>query len=250
MKISKTIFAYFLLLTGAAHLSSCLKENESGKKPDCRIGTITAVGSNGKTVTLITYNGNGKISTVDVLDPNGGTVNKVITYIGNTINIDSRRTSGSNTTTTRDSITLDDRGRAVNIRTFNLNGTPWTNNRIVYNGDELVRTEFTTETSPTPQVSTHTYVDGNLISSTTPWGNTSAEYYTDKELQQGDYNEILYQTTYGISIGPNKNLVKSMTLPGNNLNFNYEMDSQGLISKLTIINGGLASTVTYHYICD
>lgn len=251
MKTVKTISTCLIVLTFVVPFGACEKEKEGDKKPDCRIGTITEVNQRGKIVTLLAYNSNGKIATIDILEGNNESTSKVFTYTGNTITVNVTRTSGGSITITRDSITVDDKGRPLNIRFFiRSNGTRWTNNRIVYNGDELARTEITTESSSTPQVSTPTYVNGNLVSSTAPWGNSTLEYYTDKELQQGDYLEMTNLLTYGISIGPSKNLVKNLTIGSTNADFNYDMNSQGLISKVTVISGGRATTLTYHYICD
>src|SRR5690349_5391985 len=127
--------------------SSCLKESET-QKLKCRIGTITETTQRGTNVTLFTYNSDGKVATIDVLEGNNESTQKVFTYSGNTILVNVTRTNGSSVTISRDSITTDDKGRALNIRLIRSNGTQWTNNKVIYNGDELLRTEITTESSP------------------------------------------------------------------------------------------------------
>src|SRR5690349_11148102 len=103
-------FTCLVLLLGP--FISCKKNKD--KKPFCRIATITDAGTSNTVVYNITYNNDGKISTLT----SSGSVSsvKVFTYTGNTININT--TFGSNGSTSRDSITLDSRGRPSNIRSF------------------------------------------------------------------------------------------------------------------------------------
>jgi len=79
MKTQKTFTRLFFMVTFSGTLIiSCKKGND--KKPTCHIITITEASSSGNTIYNISYNNDGKIST---LNATGSSVsNKVFNYSG------------------------------------------------------------------------------------------------------------------------------------------------------------------------
>jgi hypothetical protein len=247
MKVQFTCLVLFLALTGI--LASCKKDKDD-KKPVCRIVRIIDSGMR-TNMYNITYNNDGRIST---LHSSGASVtNKVFTYSGNTININT--TVGSNTFSSRDSITLDNKRRPVNIRSFfNESGTNWSNFSLEYNGDDLLKYTVTTSSSSPPETVTATYVNGNMVNLQTAGTSLTFEYFTDKLVQPGDYLEIANLIQYGATIYPHKNLVKSAISNGGAItNFNYEFNTDGQITKLIATSSGSGSsvnTLSYQYQCN
>jgi hypothetical protein len=248
MKKIQTTIACLIVLAVVTPFGSCLKEND--KKADCRIATVTVTqitGGNASIVHNISYNNDGKISTV--VSTGSLTMNKVFIYSGNTIMVNT--TDGSGSLSSRDSITIDSQGRPLNMRRYYANPGTWTNTSYEYSGEDLVRTQQTDQSSATPTIGSGTTSNGNLISFASPAGNSTFEYYTDLPVQQGDWLSLTTQLEYGVNVYPHKNLIKTLNSEGLFIfNFSYEMNDDGLISKLTTTYGNSVTTITYQYDCN
>jgi len=225
--------------------SSCKKNND--KRATCRIVTVTQSSAGNTSSINITYNNDGKISTLSTSTSSGST-SKVFTYSGNTIII--RGTSGSSDT--RDSVTLDAKGKALNVRQFSdLTGNNWSNIRFEYNGNDLLKYHQTSDDDATEETTVATSSNGNMVGLQSPSNNTTLEYFTDKKVQPGDYLEIATLIQFGVSVYPHKNLVKTIDSgSGNFTNFNYEFDADGRITKVIATGGSSTTTLTYHYQCN
>jgi hypothetical protein len=226
-------------------ISSCKKNSD--KRTTCRIVTVTQSSSGTSSAINITYNNDGKISTLNT-SSSGTSTSKVFTYSGNTIIIN----TASGTFTSRDSVTLDAKGRALNIRQFSdLTGNNWTNLRFEYNGNDLLKYHQTSDDDATEETTVAASSNGNMVGIQSSSSNTTLEYFTDKKVQPGDYLEIATLIQYGVSIYPHKNLVKTIDGgSGNITNFNYEFDADGRITKLIGTGGSSSTTLTYQYQCN
>jgi hypothetical protein len=241
MRDRKKAIVFLLTLIPLA-IASCTKETDKLSK--CKMVNVTIEGANA--VTNITYNNDGKIATVITTGANP--MNKVYTYFGNTIMIIGR--DGGNNVVSRDSIIVDDKGRPLNIRTYGVNGD-WDNIQLEYNGDDLARLLTSNNNSLTPAINTATYEDGNMVSHQTPTATFTFEYYKDQEVQPGDYFQVASFLSHGISIYPQKNLMKgALDGRGSISNFTYEFNDDGLITKCIASNGASTFTLTYRYECD
>jgi hypothetical protein len=241
MKTTKVAVAFFVIIA----FISCKKNND--KKASCRIVTISQTSPNVNSIYNITYNNDGRISTSN--ESGNGGANKVFTYNGNTVIAIATRPDGS--FSVRDSMTLDAKRRPLNIRTFsNEAGTNWTNSRFEYNGSDLQKIITTEESNNPAETSVATYADGNMVSLATNSSTTTLEYFTDKKVQQGDYLEVASFIQYGVSVYPHKNLVKTIASAGTILNFNYEFNPDGTISRVTATTGGTVATLSYQYQCN
>jgi hypothetical protein len=224
---------------------SCKKEGD--KKATCRIVTITTSESGGNSIFNVTYNNEGRISTLSSSGSNFS--NKVFTYNGNTVIANASNDDGS--FGSRDSITLDAKRKPLNIRKyFDEDLSNFANFSFEYNGDDLLKVNQTSETGGVPETSVATYVNGNMVSLQSPSGISTLEYFTDKKVQPGDYLELSSFIEYGVSVYPHKNLVKTIANGSSILNFNYEFNADGTISKVTATSGTTVSTVTYQYQCN
>lgn len=245
MKTSTSSALLFILCITGSFIVSCSKDNDNNS--DCRIITITETGAGGTIIRNITYNNDGKIST---LNSTGSLVsNKVFTYSGNTLIINS--TDGGGAFSSRDSVTLDSKGRPVNIRQFyDQSGTNWSNFSFEYNGNNLAKYHQTSGSSSVPETYVATYSNGNMIGLQSTSGNITLEYFTDKRVVPGDYLEVLSLVQYGVTVYPHKNLVKTISSSGSITNFNYEMNGDGQVAKVTATSGSSVTTLTYQYQCD
>lgn len=240
MKSPKVVVAFF----AAFLFFSCKKDND--KKASCRIVTIAITGSGNNSITNITYNNDGRISTLNTPGNNGSS--KVFTYNGNTVLATATNNDGS--FSSRDSITLDARRKPLNIRTyFNEEGTNFTNFSFEYNGDDLLKLHQTNGPNDV-ETSVTTYVNGNMVSLQSPSNTTTLEYFTDKKVQQGDFLDLSSFIQYGVSVYPHKNLVKTIATASSILNFNYDFNSDGTISKVTATSGSSVTTISYQYQCN
>ncbi len=232
------------ILMGTLHFISCKKDDI--KNNSCRIVTITEEsGSGSALVHNITYNNDGKISTLQ----SSGTsnTNKVFNYTGNTIIV---TTSGNNNPPRKDSITLNSQGRPVNIRQY-FSGTNFDNYVFEYDGSgELLKNQKLSNGSATPETTIYTNQNGNIVSIKSPFSTVNLEYFNNKSVQQGDYLDILSFISYSVSIYPHKNLVKSIVSGNTITNYDYEFDSEGLITKVTATGSSGGGTLTYQYQCN
>lgn len=244
---TRRLVSFFAAIAMCITVISCKKDG-GDKNASCRIVTVTQVLGGSTYLYNLTYNNDGKVST---LTGSGATnVNKVYTYAGNNIIINA--TLGG-TFYSRDSITLNANGTPANIRQFsNPAGTAWINHSLEYNGNDLLKQHMTTNLSAVPITSIVTMSNGNVIN-LKQVGSTeyNMEYFTDKGVQRGDFLEIVGLLNYGINIYPHKNLVKALALVGGAVtNYNYEFNADGLISVVTATSGTSVSTISYQYACN
>jgi hypothetical protein len=241
---TRRFIAFFAMAVIYLTLNSCKKSVD--KNASCRIVTaVQVLGSNTYTFN-ITYNNEGKIST---LEASGAlTMSKVFTYSGNTIMINSTQSGSFHR---RDSITLNAKGKPLNIRQYsNAAGTVWLNYAMEYNGDILLKYIETSSSNPSKTI-TITTTNGNATTVQLPGATFTLEYHTDKNVQRGDWLEFASLTEYGVNIYPHKNLVKTIDQgTGTITNYNYEFNSDGLISKVIGTSGASTTTVTYQYACN
>lgn len=244
MKAQATIVALSAFLIFNSTFSSCKKEND--KQASCKLVKVTQKNGNNTAVINITYNNEEKIATIGTASPLGNS-SKLFTYTGNNINIVTTTSSGSR----RDSVTLNANGRPSNIRSFgDMSGMSWTNQAFEYNGTQLVKVLHSDNSSSTPSTSVATYNNGNMVSLVTGALVSVLEYYTDKNNQVGDYLEFAHTMTYGVSIYPNKNLVKSIGSGNEQTQFVYDFDADGKITKAIISAGNNSTVLTYEYQCN
>jgi hypothetical protein len=220
----------------------CKKDND--KAATCQITSVVSSGGNFN--YTITYNDEGKVAIIDAASSNPTQMD--FSYNGSTVYIITLDKDGH--FSKKDSITIDSKGKPLNIRTmYAADGSIWENNSFEYNGDDLKSFSRTTNSDATPTTTTATYSNGNPVALVTSGSTSVLEFYTDKKVQKGDYLEIASLIQHGISIYPHKNLVKTIAGGGTATNFAYEFNSDGLITKVTATSGTQVSILLYTYEC-
>jgi hypothetical protein len=243
---TRRFISFFAIVAICLSLNACKKEG-TDKNASCRIVTVTEVNGSVNNVYNLTYNNDGKISTL--VSSGSSTLNKVYTYSGNTMIIN---VTNAGAFYSRDSITLNDKGRPLNIRQYrNMAGTDWENYALEYNGDLLLKYIQSNETGAGSTTVTVTTTNGNTTKVVQGATTVDFEYFTDKNVQRGDYLELAGLLQYGVNIYPHKNLIKALDIQGGDItNFNYEFGDDGLITKVTGTSGANTSTITYQYQCN
>lgn len=243
--ITRRSIAFFAIAVICLNLNACKKDG-GDKNASCRIVTATETLGSSNNIYNLTYNNDGKISTLS--SSGSSNINKVFNYSGNTILIN---VTAGGAFYSRDSITVNDKGRPANIRQYsNVAGTNWSNYAFEYNGDILLKYVKTTNAGGTPSTITFTTTNGNITKAVDGGTTVNFEYHTDKNVQRGDWLELSHLLTFGVGIFPHKNLIKTVDLGGSITNYNYEFGNDGLISKVTTTSGTSTGSVTYQYQCN
>lgn len=217
---------------------SCKK---SSSTPNCKLVTVVdQYGSNTTTIN-ISYNNDGKISTIQ--QTGSSTSTKVLTYSGNLVMISS--SNGSSTTT--DSAVFNNDG----LLTYSQvkDGTNKTINTYTYSGTQLLKSTSQYNAGPVT-TTTYTYTNGDLTGSSDGTNTATYTYYTDKTFADGDYLKIVQLINYGGLYIKNAHLIKGFQQGSTVENFNYTFDNNGKITAVTATNGPNIENVTYQYTCN
>lgn len=243
MKTTRTVL--LVLITAGSVFSACKKDknNNNGKKPDCRLKSVTLDRTGGGSSWDFKYGSDGKVISITLTNGAGVTV-KDFTYTGNTILAIS---TNNGAIAKRDSITVDAKGRATNIRNYGTSGS-WENYAYEYNGDELSQLIQTSSLS-VPKTSAATYSNGNLVSLVSPYNTVTYEYFPE-ETQVADYLTLRSFTDYGFATYPHKSLMKSLSSGGSTTTVTYEKNADGLINKSTAIAAGTELKYSFEYECN
>jgi hypothetical protein len=222
---------------------SCKKEKEQpSTAPSCRI--VTALG--GPDTYHFTYNPDGKVSSVLFLPLKQkytytyeGSTTKVLYEING--NFESKLI-----------ITNNSFGFTTNVRREqNKMGTIWYNQSAEYNGTQIAKMLYTSSDPNGPNFAVnYTWKDGNIASMEGGGQVITYEYYTDKRSMPGDWrsnNEMVE----GYRFFDNKNLTKSIKNDSGITEIEYEFDTDGKITKQTVIEPeNIESYTQYEYACN
>jgi hypothetical protein len=225
-----------LLIAVMAAVCAGCKKTET-KKTDCRIvGLYNTMDS---TLNELTYDPQGRLSvTVQ------GSLVTTYTYSDNSVVI---TVNNGGIFISRATAVLNVDGLAVNVYSETpQTGTAWRNKLNVYDGQQLVRSVFTTAQKPTPDTTTYQWSNGNLISSVQGKDTTSYAYDLDKPAQPGDYLSLA-QMVQGYEEIRSKNVFSKL----GDTRFTYEFGQDKWISSITTTySGGIAYKTDYLYKCN
>jgi hypothetical protein len=223
----------------AAIIASCKKDE--APKQTCRIITATQVISGMNSTFNLTYNSEGKLSSVTE-----GKQTSVYVYGGNTVIVN---TTSDGLFYSKRIITLNTNGLASNSKTENdITGSDWDNISYEYNGTEIIKSTFTVSAGGAPTIETYKWSGGNMVSLTSGSTSTILEYFTDKPSQSGDYFYFT-QLIAGYNVLKAKNALKSISTGSDITNFDYNFDADGKITSF-VCTGGSSYTQTYQYQCN
>jgi len=108
-----------------------------------------------------------------------------------------------------------------------------------------MRSTNTSSTARAPYVTTYSWKDHNMVSTTADTTTTNFGYYTDKARQSGDYF-LLVQTIQGYEIIRCKNLLKTV----GSSTLAYEFGDGGKITSLSATTGSNTSFLDFEYQCN
>lgn len=223
--------------------SSC-KKNEND--PVCKIKTISTINGSSSSLITLTYNSDGKLSSVTNTGSGGGS-SILFTYSGNTINVIDKNTGG--TTTGSKDITLNSNGKIGTVLEKDAAGVLESTTTYQYDGNNNLSSVTSTPVGSPQEVSIVTYTNGNMTSITGSGGATTFDYYTDKSFQDGDYLKLVQYLDYGAFFITNNNLIKTYASSATPIMFTYEMDNTGKISKMTMTSTSSSQAYNYTYEC-
>jgi hypothetical protein len=239
MKRTTSVLVAAVIILGIS--PSCSKKSSS--TPNCKLITVTdAIGANNTTIN-ITYNNDGKISTVQQTGSSPAT--KVYTYIGNLIMIAVTAPTGNST----DSVVLNSNGLIAYWLSRDAS-----NNTQVYiytygSNGQLLKYTFQSNGGAIT-TTTATFTNGDLTGTSDGTNTGIYTYYTDKAFADGDYIKLVQLLNYGALYIKNVHLIKGFQQGATVENFNYSFDSSGKITGVTATNGANIETVTYQYNCN
>lgn len=224
-------------------IMACKKNGSSAK---CKVASLTMVPDPGNPLAVnFTYDDQGNLKFVN----NGGSTLEYWFYT----NGYRRRSSSGNGWHTYSTVALNANGLPVTKKDSTYNGQSLSNTSITsfeYDGQgQLIKTYK--DNDPQPQ-EIFTWTGGNLVKYQA--GNTSyfLEYFTDKPNRDFTFIDLQLYVALGINPARSKNLLKSVTAGGNQMNFQYQYDG-GNIKKWFASYTGNPDTVittTQQFVCD
>ena len=244
MKKITVLFLSTLVLSFAA----CKKDetttnnnNNNTGTPTCRVKTTLL---DDGTLTTYYYDAQGRVTKYTENDGTDST-ETVYTYEGKKVTMDDG--SGGEQYAYLNSFGLAD------SMVFRMPPLVDVTNRVKYNSSGLpieYNASGTVFGTKIQQVITMEYLNGNVIKMTSNDGTnetiTDYTYYTDKVNKLKSFSEVT-EFMYG-----NTHMVKSMISDDNtSLNFVYEYDSEGKVTKETQTDEDETSTITiYNWLCN
>ncbi len=230
-----------VLFTCVLSIVSCKKNSQN----ECLLKVMYASGSFGADTSFFSYNTEKKIIAATTSSSSN-------TYIYSGNNYVRKNTSGL--FESRDSIIIQKDNLIREIYSFNTANVLNRKQSYTYNSsDNLI--QYTDQNFIPAGVDIYNidYADGDVISlnkGITP--TATFTYYTDKSAAKGDYLDIFQFINFGFGkYLKSKHLIKTMKNgSAATVNFSYEFDSHGNVSKLTASDGVNTDTYTYTYTCD
>jgi hypothetical protein len=239
MKRTTSMLVTAIIILGLS--PSCSKKSSSA--PNCKLITVTdAIGTSNTTIN-ITYNNDGKISTVQQTGSSPAT--KVYTYIGNLIMIAVTAPAGNST----DSVVLNSNG----LISYWLSRDASNNTQIyiyTYGGNGQLLKYTLQSNGGAITTTTATITNGDLTGSSDGTNVGTYTYYTDKAFADGDYIKLVQLLNFGALYIKNAHLIKGFQQGTTIENFNYNFDSSGKITGVTATSGANIEIVTYQYNCN
>jgi hypothetical protein len=230
-----------LLLPLLMQVFACKKSSSSHSTASnsCKLTGINEVGGTNLETASITYNSDGKISTI-VQSSSTSTLTMTYAYSGNVIIMTSSGYTNGDVVT--DSVVVNGDGLMVSDLERNIFDTTLTT--YTYSGTEIASSIFQ-EAGQAPSATTYTFANGDLTGS----GSTDTITYNDKASAPGDYFQVEQLLEFAAPFIKTAHQCTSYTSNGVTTNFTYAYDSTGKITQL-VIAGSQNGTLNYSYDCN
>jgi len=240
--MKKVLFFSASLVLFLIFEQSCSKKNAAA--PACQLITISDVNGSTTTTYNLTYNNEGKISTLQSIS-GSTTTSKVFTYSGNVIFVTTTYSGSANQTT--DSIVVNSAGLITSDQ--NRSGTNQSLTTYTYSGNQLLKSILQNNSNP-PVTTTYTFTNGDLTGSTDGTTTSTYSYNTSKTSVQGDYFQLVQLIQYGASFVINSHQIIGYQVGSTIENITYTYDNTGKITGLIGTTGGNIETITLQYNCN
>ncbi len=230
---------FSVVLSGILFSTSCKKDSTT---PDCQLISLISESSGISDTTLYSYNNDRKI-----LSAVNGPNHVVYSYFGQT----AIRLSTYGSSTGRDSIIYGSNSLIKEIYQFNPSGNLTTKQIYTYNGsNELTQVTETSYPSMAVKITNVTYANGDPVTISDGVNSTTLEYYTDKPAAKGDYLDVFQLSNFGGAYLKPKHLQKSIQSGSTLINFSYDLDANGNVTKLTYTSGSTITVYNLAYNCN
>jgi len=159
-------------------------------------------------------------------------------------------TSYGNLSYTR-TVTFNNLGYAINVKTEYPNNTNWNNEAYDYDGKQLVKITTTRGNNPLPSYTTYQWFEGNMVKETRSNGGITTYAFDTNELtQKGEYQN-LFSLSAGYVAIVNKNRVKKVIEDGITYDITHVEDETGKIKYYRVVSSdGADYRVDLTYECD
>ena len=240
--MKKVLFVSAFLVLFVVFEPSCSKKDSS--TPACQLITIQDVQGSSNTTFNLTYNNQGKISTLQQVS-SSSTTSKVFTYSGGVILITTTYSGSANQAT--DSIVVNSAGFITSDQY--RSGSDASLTTYTYSGNTLLKSIYQNNSDPAV-TTTYTFTNGDLTGSTDGVNTSTYTYNTAKASVQGDYFQLVQLIQYGASFVVNKHQLTAVQTGSNIENVNYTYDNTGKVIGITGTNGANVETITLQYNCN
>lgn len=252
MKTNTTIFRLMLAAALFAGFSSCKKNSSSSTTTTpvtpaktCKIITLQDVNGSNITNYTLTYNNDGKISTL--VSKGAYASRKIFVYTGNYILVTSTDTTG--TPTQQDSVLLNSAGLIASVHTHYPSSSSYNTITMTYDATNQLATTTSVYNGGTPSISTYSWTGGDMTQSSDGTNITTYDYYTDKNSEDGDLFNIEQLVQYGAFYIKPKHQAKA-TGGSSVLNISYTYDSDGKITGVSATSTSSNENISYTYQCQ
>lgn len=254
MRIDQSLPAVALIALAVATVPSCKKEHHNPSGPCKIIGyydTVTNRGAYSTSFTELSYDQDGRISSVLSGKRDSLSIGWVFHYNGKKIVATPNITNGPSV----DTITLNDNGQPVTLQFEEINHAYRTHSDYFYgdSGQISYVIDYDRDGQPVDTPRYH-YVNGDMTSIDYGNGNsTQYSYYTDKAASDAEFSRIISLSNYGVIFPSSKHMLKTVQASGYLDSFSYTFDNDGRIvsgQETEIAIGGIVIKRTYVYDCS
>lgn len=248
MKFRNTILVPALLIAVVFTFSNC-KKKEVEKKLSCKLisANVNYDGNTSESYTF-SYNNENKVSQISSTS-GAYKYTTTLAYSGNLVEIIKRE---GPSVIEKKTLTLNSADHITRIEERDPeNDTLISISMMNYNSNgELIN--YTTKYSNEPaRLTTVVTSNGNITSLASEGDVTTLEYNLSQNWRAGDYVDLIQRIFYGNNFYLfNKNLLKSMKMNGQIVNFNYSYDVDNNITQMETLTNGNTSIITYQHQCE
>jgi hypothetical protein len=253
--MNKLRYLFSLLL--CLPIAFACKKSSSHPSNACRIAvnydSLFLPGGNEADVTRIFYDNDGRVAYTQTNTSNDS-ITRVFIYNDSSVVI-----TPTNIQSPYDTIVMNGKGMPVKIKQTYISNDYYDLSIYSYDATGQLQSAALSQANNSGanlRTATYTYkfVDGDCVSTTYTDANgtstTNYTYYTDKPVQDGDYQRFQNISSYGTAIIRNKHLLRSAQSGTYISDYSYTFDNTGRIATATYRYNDQVFKNTYEYDCS